>query len=76
MSNNTVSVPPLIPSGDTLQAQAAGFTRDSALWIRSHWLEILIASGIAVGIVLLVVVMAINITQLTLSGTFRKEHVR
>ena len=30
----------------------------------------------AVGIVLLVVVMAINITQLTLSGTFRKEQVR
>ncbi len=30
----------------------------------------------AVGIVLLVVVMAINITQLTLSGTFKKEHVR
>lgn len=30
----------------------------------------------AVGIVLLVVVMAINITQLTLSGTFRKEQMR
>ncbi|GEL46568.1 L-arabinose transport system permease protein AraP [Cellulomonas hominis] len=30
----------------------------------------------AVGIVLLVVVMTINITQLTLSGTFRKENVR
>lgn len=30
----------------------------------------------AVGIVLLVVVMAINITQLTLSGTFKKENSR
>lgn len=30
----------------------------------------------AVGIVLLVLVMTINITQLTLSGTFRKESVR
>jgi arabinosaccharide transport system permease protein len=30
----------------------------------------------AVGIVLLVAVMAINLTQLTLAGTFRKENVR
>jgi small-conductance mechanosensitive channel len=53
MSNNTASAAPQFPSGEQLQAQTTGFVRDSLAWIQSHWLEILISAGIAVGIVLL-----------------------
>jgi small-conductance mechanosensitive channel len=55
MTNNTAAAAaaPKFPSGDQLQAQTVSFVRDSWSWVVSHWLEILVATGIAVAIVLL-----------------------
>ncbi len=40
-------------TGDAVQAQTQAFFVDASLWVQSHWLQILIATGIAVGVVLL-----------------------
>lgn len=40
-------------AGDTMEAQTRAFFVDALVWLQSHWLEILIATGIATGIVLL-----------------------
>lgn len=55
MSNNSIA--PLTPiqglrKGDA-SAQIEGIAHDSAAWIQAHWLEIVIAAGIGVGIFLL-----------------------
>ncbi len=42
---------------DAVQAQTQAFFVDAAAWLQSHWLQILIATGIAVGIVLLLHVL-------------------
>ncbi|WP_404334216.1 mechanosensitive ion channel family protein [Sphingomonas sp. MMS12-HWE2-04] len=42
---------PLVPELD-LQTQTQTFVRDSWIWVQAHWLNILIAGGIAAGIVL------------------------
>ena len=49
---NTTTTKPLIPAGPDLQAQASTLFRDSFVWIESHWLNIAIAAGVAVLIVL------------------------
>lgn len=51
MSN--ITVPPLLFPAGRLQMQTTTFLRDAFLWVQSHWLNILFASGIAIGIVLL-----------------------
>ena len=38
------------PKSDDLQVQARSFVTDASQWIQDHWLNILIASGVAVGI--------------------------
>lgn len=39
---------PKLPSGDELTQQAQGFFRDTAAWVHTHWLNIVIATGIAI----------------------------
>jgi small-conductance mechanosensitive channel len=51
MTNNTVNKP-LIPAGEDLQAQANTLFHDSLIWIETHWLNIAIAAGVALAIVL------------------------
>lgn len=51
MTNNTVNKP-LIPAGEDLQAQANTLFHDSVIWIETHWLNIAIAAGVALAIVL------------------------
>jgi small-conductance mechanosensitive channel len=48
MTNKTA---PLLPDVD-LQTQTEVLVRDSSIWVQSHWLNILIAAGIATAIVL------------------------
>ncbi|MCX8475620.1 MAG: mechanosensitive ion channel [Sphingomonas sp.] len=48
MTNKTT---PLLPDYD-LQTQTEVLVRDSSIWVQSHWLNILIAAGIATAIVL------------------------
>lgn len=48
MTNKTA---PLLPDYD-LQTQTEVLVRDSSIWVQSHWLNILIAAGIATAIVL------------------------
>lgn len=50
MTNDTAADAPLLPSGDAFQEQATTFLRDASLWVQSHWLHILIAAGIAIGL--------------------------
>ena len=38
----------ILPSGDDIQTQAQTFFRDSSLWVQTHWLNIVIATAIAV----------------------------
>lgn len=47
----TVKKEPLLPDVD-LQTQTETLFRDSSIWVQSHWLNILIASGIAFAIAL------------------------
>ena len=47
MTNNT-SAP--LPTGDDLQVQAQAFLHDSAIWMQQHWLNIVVATGIAIAI--------------------------
>lgn len=42
---------------DAVQAQTQAFFVDATAWLQSHWLQILIATGIAIGIVLLLHVL-------------------
>ena len=42
-----------INSSDAVEVQTRAFFTDAGLWLQSHWLQILIATGIAIGIVLL-----------------------
>ncbi|MCR5871605.1 MULTISPECIES: mechanosensitive ion channel family protein [unclassified Sphingomonas] len=42
---------------DAMQAQTQAFFVDATAWLQSHWLQILIATGIAIGIVLLLHVL-------------------
>ncbi|HEX8302035.1 mechanosensitive ion channel family protein [Sphingomonas sp.] len=49
MTNSTRKEPAL-PSGADLQAQAQAFLRDAAIWMQQHWLNILVATAIAVAI--------------------------
>lgn len=44
--NNTA----VFPRSEDLQVQAHTFASDAAQWIQDHWLNILIASGVAVGV--------------------------
>jgi len=53
MSNNNADPPILLPEGGDIQVQTNTLLRESWLWIQTHWLEILIAGGVAVAIVLL-----------------------
>jgi small-conductance mechanosensitive channel len=39
---------PQIPSSGDLQQQAHLFVTDSAIWVQNHWLNIVVASGIAI----------------------------
>ncbi|RYE02469.1 MAG: mechanosensitive ion channel, partial [Sphingomonadales bacterium] len=50
MITNTTRKEPTLPSGDELTAQAHTFASDASMWVQSHWLNILIASGIAIAI--------------------------
>jgi small-conductance mechanosensitive channel len=47
---NTTNAEPRLLSGDELEAQAHSFFRDSTIWVQGHWLNILIATGIAVAV--------------------------
>ncbi|AJP70976.1 mechanosensitive ion channel family protein [Sphingomonas hengshuiensis] len=49
MTNKTA---PILPKVD-LETHTQSFFRDSTFWVEEHWLQILIASGVAFGIVLL-----------------------
>ncbi len=40
-------------SSEVLEVQTRAFFTDASLWVQSHWLQILIVTGIAVGVVLL-----------------------
>lgn len=40
-------------SSEALEVQTRAFFTDASLWVQSHWLQILVATGIAVGVVLL-----------------------
>ena len=53
MTDKTAATPLPLPSPEALQAQTTTLFRESWLWIQTHWLQILIAAGVAVGIVLL-----------------------
>jgi small-conductance mechanosensitive channel len=53
MSNKTAATPLPLPSRDDLQAQTTSLVRESWLWVQAHWLEILIAAGVAAAIVVL-----------------------
>jgi small-conductance mechanosensitive channel len=44
MTNNA------LPSGEDLQQQTQALLTDSAIWVQTHWLNIVIAAGIAVAI--------------------------
>jgi MFS superfamily sulfate permease-like transporter len=37
-------------SSGALEVQTRAFFTDSSLWVQTHWLQILIAAGIAAGI--------------------------
>lgn len=51
MSNSTAkAVATPLPTTDDLQVQAEGLFRDSGVWFQTHWLNILIASGIAIAV--------------------------
>ena len=50
MITNTTKKEPALPSGDQLQEQAQSLLRDASVWIQSHWLNILIAAGVAVAV--------------------------
>jgi small-conductance mechanosensitive channel len=39
-----------LPSGEDLQQQTQAFLTDSGIWVQTHWLNIVIASGIAIAI--------------------------
>lgn len=45
ITNTTLKEPRL--TGDELQSQAEIFLRDATIWVQDHWFNILIASGIA-----------------------------
>jgi len=47
MTNTTE---PRLFTGEVLQAQAQTFFRDATAWVQTHWLNIVIAAGIAVAI--------------------------
>lgn len=49
MTNATASpAEPQLPSGEDLTLQAQAFFRDASVWVQTHWLNIVIATGIAV----------------------------
>ncbi|WP_066797428.1 mechanosensitive ion channel family protein [Sphingomonas soli] len=50
MITNATRKEPALPTGDELQVQAQTFFHDATIWMQSHWLNILIASGIAIAI--------------------------
>jgi hypothetical protein len=50
MTTNITRKEPALPSGDQLQAQVHTLLRDATIWVQGHWLNILIATGIAVAI--------------------------
>ncbi|MES2989696.1 MAG: mechanosensitive ion channel family protein [Pseudomonadota bacterium] len=50
MITNVTRKEPALPSGDDLQVQAQSFFHDATIWMQSHWLNILIATGIALAI--------------------------
>lgn len=41
---------PQLPTGDDLALQAQAFFRDAGMWVHTHWLNIVIATGVAVAI--------------------------
>ena len=43
--NNTI-----LPSGGDLQQQAQTFFRDSSMWVQTHWLNIVVATAVAIAI--------------------------
>jgi len=47
---NTTKAEPRLLSGDELEAQAHSFFQDATLWVQGHWLNILIAAGIAIAV--------------------------
>ena len=53
MTNKTAATPLPLPSGDDLQAQTTTLVRESWAWVGAHWLEILIAAGVAAAVVVL-----------------------
>ncbi|RYY29000.1 MAG: mechanosensitive ion channel family protein [Sphingomonadales bacterium] len=50
MTVNKTLNEPALPSGDELEAQAQTFFSDASIWVQSHWLNILIASGVAIAV--------------------------
>lgn len=50
MTVNTTRKEPVLPSGDDLQVQAQTFLRDASIWVQEHWLNILIATGVAIAV--------------------------
>jgi small-conductance mechanosensitive channel len=48
MTVNKTAPTPL--TGDEIKVQAQGFFRDATVWIQEHWINIAIATGIAIGI--------------------------
>ncbi|SOB78683.1 Small-conductance mechanosensitive channel [Sphingomonas guangdongensis] len=53
MSNTTnTAAPARLITGDDIAAHVTALTRDSVSWLQAHWLQILIAAGIAAVIVI------------------------
>ncbi|MBX3563724.1 MAG: mechanosensitive ion channel family protein [Sphingomonas sp.] len=50
MITNVTRKEPALPTGDELQAQAQSFFTDATIWIQGHWLNILIATGVAIAV--------------------------
>jgi small-conductance mechanosensitive channel len=50
MTTNTTKNEPALPSGDELQAQAQTLLRDASVWIQGHWINIAVATAVAVAI--------------------------
>jgi small-conductance mechanosensitive channel len=47
------STKPLIPANADLKVQATSFANDSIGWVQSHWLDILVAAGVATVVVII-----------------------
>ena len=50
MTNKTAPAQSRLPTGDDLETQARTFFSDATIWVQTHWLNILIATAVAIAI--------------------------